>query len=270
MPNAPSSKHAKSNDWYDYPQYFDMVFRDETPAEVAFFQKAFAKYCGGQVRRVLEPGCGSGRLVVAMAELGHECCGLDLSKPMLRYLRNRLRRKELTAETVHGDMTRMQFDRPFDAAFCTFNTFRHLPNDADAEAHLRSVADSLTSGGIYILGFHQIPLDADEDCIERWTASAGGTKISVTLRVIDFDRQSRQETLRVSMKANKRNGKVQRIRSEFPLRLYTASQTKRLFEKVDDVFEIAGVFDFDYDIDEPRQFDDDLTDAVFVLRRLVE
>ena len=25
-------------DWYDHPQYFDMVFRDETPAEVSFFR----------------------------------------------------------------------------------------------------------------------------------------------------------------------------------------------------------------------------------------
>ena len=24
-------------DWYDHPQYFDMVFRNETAAEVAFF-----------------------------------------------------------------------------------------------------------------------------------------------------------------------------------------------------------------------------------------
>lgn len=256
-----------STDWYDYPQYFDMVFRDETPAEIAFFEKAFERFANRKVRRVLEPGCGSGRLIMAMAKLGYESCGLDLSKPMLGYLRQRLRRGKLSAETVHGDMTRMKFSKRFDAAFCTFNTFRHLQNDADAIAHLRSVSDSLAPGGIYILGFHQIPLDADEDCIERWNASAGGTKVSVTLRVINFDRKARQETLRVSIKAAQRSGNVHRIRSEFPLRLYTAAQTKRLFRKVDDIFELAGVFDFDYDIEQPRTFDDDLTDALFVLRK---
>ncbi len=43
--------------WYDHPQYFDMVFRDETPAEIAFFQRAFDRFADVEVRRVLEPGC---------------------------------------------------------------------------------------------------------------------------------------------------------------------------------------------------------------------
>ena len=86
-------------------------------------------------------------------------------------------------------------------------------------------------------------------------------------KVIDFDRKSRQEWLRVSIKAAKPDGDVDRVKSEFPLRLYTPKQAKKLFRKVSDVFEIAGIYDFDYDIDEPREFDNDLTDAVFVLRR---
>jgi hypothetical protein len=33
------------------------------------------------------------------------------------------------------------------------------------------------------------------------------------------------------------------------------------------VYDIAGIYDFDYDIDEDRKFDNDLTDALFVLKR---
>jgi SAM-dependent methyltransferase len=253
--------------WYDHPQYFDMVFRDETAAEVRFFEQAFDRFASGQVRHVFEPGCGSGRLVAAMAARGYQVTGLDLSEPMLRYLRRRLRRRGLHGDLVCGDMTAMQFEQKFDSVFCTFNTFRHLTEEEDAIAHLRSVADNLRAGGLYILGFHLIPLDADPDCTERWTAVHGGTKVNVTLKVIDFDRRARQEMLRVSVKAQKRSGKVERIRSEFPLRLYTPAQAKRLLKKVDDLFEIAGIYDFDYDIEEDREFDNDLTDALFVLKR---
>jgi SAM-dependent methyltransferase len=193
--------------------------------------------------------------------------GLDLSQPMLDYLARRLRRRGLQGELVCGDMTRMQFPQKFDAVFCTFNTFRHLTDEQDAVAHLRSVADNLRKGGLYILGFHLIPMDADPECTERWTAAHAGTKVNVTLKVIDFDRQARQEMLRVSVKAQKRSGKVERIRSEFPLRIYTPAQAKRLLKKVENVLEIAEIFDFDYDIDEPREFDNDLTDALFVLKR---
>ncbi|TWU60558.1 dTDP-3-amino-3,6-dideoxy-alpha-D-glucopyranose N,N-dimethyltransferase [Rubripirellula tenax] len=254
-------------DWYDHPQYFDMVFRDETDDEVVFFEEVFERFGEGEVKRLLEPGCGSGRLVVAMAAKGYDVTGLDLSQPMLSYLRGRMKRRKLTGTVVQGDMTDMSFPKAFDAAFCTFNTFRHLINEGAAEKHLRSVAANVRAGGLYILGFHLIPMDADPDCTERWKASSGGTKVSVTLRVIDFDRKRRQEMLRVSIKAVKRSGAVERIRSEFPLRLYTPTQAKRLLEKVADVWQIRGIYDFDYDLDSPRKIDNDLTDAVFVLGR---
>lgn len=253
--------------WYDHPHYFDLVFRDETPAEVKFFDQAFDRFASGKVKRLLEPGCGSGRLVVEMASRGYDVTGLDLSQSMLDYLERRLRRRKLNADLVCGDMTSMNFRRKFDSAFCTFNTFRHLTKEADAIKHLRSVADNVRKGGLYILGFHLIPMDADPECTERWKASSGGTKLNVTLRVIDFDRKAREEMLRVSIKAEKRSGKIERIRSEFPLRIYTPAQAKSLFKKVDDVFEMAGIYDFDYEIDEPRKFNDDLTDALFVLKR---
>ena len=254
-------------DWYDYPHYFDLVFRDETAAEVQFFQQAFERFTKLKVKRVFEPGCGSGRLVVAMAKRGYQVAALDLSQPMLNYLARQLKSRKLTADLVLGDMTSIRFKRKFDAVFCTFNTFRHLISEDDALKHLRSVADNLKLGGLYLLGFHLIPLDADPECIERWKAKDGKTNLSCTLRVIDFDRKLRQEMLRISIKATKANGTVERIRSEFPLRIYTPAQAKRMLKKVEDVFEIAGIFDFDYDIDQPRKFDNDLTDALFVLKR---
>ncbi len=220
-----------------------------------------------KVKRIFEPGCGSGRLVVEMAKRGYDVTALDLSQPMLDYLAKQLKQKKLSAELVLGDMTSMDFKRKFDSVFCTFNTFRHLISEDDALAHLRSVAKNLKKGGLYILGFHLIPMDADPECTERWKAKDGGTNLSCTLRVIDFDRKRRQEMLRISIKATNKNGTVERIRSEFPLRIYTPAQAKRMLKKVEDVLEIAAIYDFDYDIDEEREFDNDLTDALFVLRR---
>jgi ubiquinone/menaquinone biosynthesis C-methylase UbiE len=202
-----------------------------------------------------------------MASRGYDVTGLDLSQSMLDYLQQRLETQGLEANLVLGDMTAMDFAQKFDSAFCTFNTFRHLTSTVDAVKHLRSVADNLRSGGLYILGFHLIPMDADPDCTERWKASDGSVKLKVKLKVIDFNRKARQERLRVSIKAKKPSGKIQRIHSEFPLRIYTPKQAKKLFRKVEDVFEVCGIYDFDYDIDEEREFDNDLTDALFVLRR---
>ncbi len=260
-------------DWYDYPQYFDMVFRDETQMEVEFFEEAFKRFATGTVQQVLEPGCGSGRLIAEMASRGYQCTGLDLSVPSLAYLRNRLKRRGLKADVLRGDMTAMDLRdeqgkrRMFDAVFCTFNTFRHLTTEEAAVSHLQSVADHLRPGGLYILGLHILPPDVEESCVERWTATHSKTKVHVTLRVVEFMRRKRLEQIRVTIKADK-PGETIKLRTEFPLRLYTAPQILATLASVPE-FEIASVHDFNYQIDEPVEVDEDSVDTIFVLRKRV-
>ncbi len=263
--SSTAQRAREQANWYDYPQYFDMVFRDETASEVAFFQEAFARYVDGPVNRVLEPGCGSGRLVTALASRGLAVTGVDLSAPSLNYLRCKLRRRGLSATLVQGDFTRMDLPQPFDAAYCTFNTFRHLTTEQAAVSHLQSVADHLRPGGIYILGFHIIPLDAEKQCIERWKATHGSTTVNVTLRVTDFNRRKRLEQIHVVLTA-KTPTKTTRCRTDFPLRLYTTAQVEATLARVP-ALEVAGIYDFDYDITAPRVMDDDLIDCVLVLRK---
>ena len=253
--------------WYDHPQYFEMVFRDETPLEVKFFKEAFDAYASRTVHRVFEPGCGGGRLVVAMSADGYDATGLDLSPAMVRYANRQLRRRGLPGRVVEGDMTDFEFDEKFDAVHCTFNTFRHLMTTRQVSDHFACVAKSLHRGGLYILGFHLIPPDAEEAEIERYRAKHGGTDVSVTLRVKDFDRRTRVENIRINVKATKRSGKIERIVSEFPLRLYNARQVRKMFRDIADDFELVAVHDFDYDIDIENEIDDDAADSIFILRR---
>ncbi|MEM0927375.1 MAG: class I SAM-dependent methyltransferase [Planctomycetota bacterium] len=271
------SRSAKTiqAEWYDYPQYFDMLFRDETKYEVDFFELAFERYAERKVTRVFEPGCGSGRLVVAMAALGYEVTGLDLSDAMLDYLRRKLRRRGLTAQCIKGDMALLQRDalgdagpvKPFDAAFCTYNTFRHLTSEKLAVAHLKGIAELLKPGGLYILGMHLTPEEEYEAVVERFVIRAAGTKLTTTIRVPHTDLKKRLETLKVNLRATQRSGKIVRIESQFPLRLYTPTQLRRLFKKLESEFELVESFDFSYDIDEPCEFDSDLMEGVFILRK---
>lgn len=264
-PKKKSSGAVQLADWYDYPQYFDMVFRDETAMEVAFFEEAFKRFATGKVKRVLEPGCGSGRLVTEMAARGYRVSGIDLSTRSLRYLRNRLARRGLSAKLYETDFTNIDLPDQFDAAFCTFNTFRHLTDEASAVSHLRSVAKHLRPGGLYILGFHIIPLDVEETCIERWTAKHAQTTVHVTLRVTEFIRRKRIEQIRVTVTAKRPNDTL-KLRTEFPLRLYTASQAMKTLNSVPE-FEIASIHDFNYEIDEPVELNDESVDTIFILRK---
>ena len=255
-----------TNDCYSYPQYWDLAFRSETKGEADFIEAVCDKYGVHPTRHLFEPGCGGGRLVVEMARRGYQMTALDLNPAMVGYVTRRLKRNGLPGNVYTDDMTKFHLPQPVDTAFCTFNTFRHLTSEKAALSHLQSVANCLRPGGLFILGFHIIPLDAEEEAVERWTAKHGVTRVTTTLRVVAFDRRQRQETLQFSLVVTNPRRRI-RIVSEYPYRLYTATQFRNLLAKVPQ-FELCEVFDFWYEIDHPVSFDDELSDAVFVLRRV--
>lgn len=258
-------RRAPLADWYDYPQYYDLAFQDDTKPEADFLVAAFQKYAQRPVQRVLEPGCGGGRLIVELARRGLSMVGFDTSEMSLAYLRKQLAKRKLTAEVYRDDMTNFRVAQPVDAAICTFNTFRHLTTAEAARTHLQSVARALAPGGIYVLGLHLLPPDADEESLERWTATKGKTKVVFTLRVLDFNRRRRLEKLRATMLV--RTGQKElRLASEFEFRLYTAAQMKQQLAEVPE-FELCDVYDFCYEIDEPLRLDNEISDTVLILRR---
>ena len=252
-------------DWYDHPQYYDLSLRDETLGEAAFIEAACRKYCDFPVRRLLEPACGSGRLVVEMAARGYALTGLDLNEKALDFLRKRLRRRKLQAEILRADMTDFTLSQPVETAYCLLNSFRHLLTEAGAKRHLEAVAANLRPGGIYILGLHLVPPDAYENAIERWRSRWGKIQISTDLRVTATDRRRRVETLQVSLKV-RRDERIWRFRGSFDLRLYTAAQFRRLLASVP-AFDLCDVYDFWYEIDEPLKLDNEISDTVVILKK---
>jgi SAM-dependent methyltransferase len=267
--------------WYDYPAYFDLAFRSETTLEADFIEAACRKYCPFVVRSLLEPACGTGRLIAELAARGYGMSGFDLCDSALNYCRKRLTRKKLKADTFAADMADFQLSlsSPFgrrtgsegrhlkqvDAAYNTFNSFRHLLTEQAAKNHLECVAQSVRRHGLYILGFHLLPPDASEECIERWTERQGRTQVTVTLRVLATDRRKRIETLRISLLVRDKETTL-RLRDEFRFRMYTAAQFRRLLAQVP-AWELCDVYDFWYEIDHPLVLNNELSDTVFVLRK---
>jgi SAM-dependent methyltransferase len=260
-------KQPIETNWYDYPRFYDIAFRADTRREADFVEAACRKYCPFEARRLLEPACGTGRLVVEMAARGYRVAGFDQNRNVLDYLRRRLARRGLRANVFEGDMADFRVRRPgtVDGAFCTVNTFRHLLDEESARRHLECVAASLRPGGIYVLGLHLMPSDVSEEDSERWTERQGKTQVTVTLRVLSTDHRRRVERLRVSLLARV-GAKETRLRDEFSFRLYSAAQFRRLLRSVPS-FELCDVYDFWYEIDEPQTFDDERADTVFVLRK---
>jgi SAM-dependent methyltransferase len=112
---------------------------------------------------VLELGCGTGRILIPVAQAGVTVTGLDLSVPMLDIARRKV--AALGADTqdrielVEGDMRRFSLGRRFELAMIPFRAFLHLLTPEDERQALECIREHLTDGGLLILNIFDPRLD---------------------------------------------------------------------------------------------------------------
>ncbi|MEI2607167.1 MAG: methyltransferase domain-containing protein [Candidatus Promineifilaceae bacterium] len=112
----------------------------------------FVLALAGETRgRVLELGCGTGRLLLPLARAGYEVTGVDSSPAMLALAREKINREtEAVRGRVHlhqTDMTELgECGRDYALILIPYNTFMHLsPRQADLT--LRQIRRCLRPGG---------------------------------------------------------------------------------------------------------------------------
>ncbi len=250
---------------YDYPKYYDLVYGSDWKAEFDFLLACFEEYAKVRVRRVFEPACGTGRLLVKLAAAGFHVGGLDLNPLAIEYCNKRLERHGFKPTAVVGDMTNFRTKRPVDAAFNTINSFRHLATERQAKSHLECVVNALRPGGIYVLGLHLTPTAVEPLQEESWSARRGNLAVLSKLWVTECDRKKRRERVGMSFDVYTPTEQI-RIEDSITFRTYSDRQMSRLLARIDG-FEVTAVYDFSYDIRLPIKIGPETEDVVYVLRK---
>jgi len=256
----------KPLDWYEQAEYYDIIFDTDTVEEADFLEDVFEKHVLSKGHRILEPACGSGRLVRELADRGYSVTGFDLSDGMLRFARESAEKRGVKAKLFKAPMEDFKVTGKFDFAHNMVSTFKYLQSDADAEKHLRCVAEALRPGGVYVVGLHLDDYDNDQRGRERWTGSRNGTHVVCNIQGWPSDRRTRKAKLRSRLIVT-RNGHTDYYESYWQFHCYSFRQLKQLLRCVRDVFEHVATYDFNCDIDEPIAFDGEIGDTMLVLRR---
>lgn len=250
---------------YDHPAYYELVFGSDWRAEFHFLKAVFAKHAQGGVRSLFEPACGTGRLLVQFRKSGFAVAGNDLNAKAVDYCNARFARRGWERPAVVGDMADFRLARPVDAAFNLINSFRHLPGQAAAEAHLRCMADAVRPGGVYLLGLHLTPTRGCGEDAEEWSARRGHLQVNSRLWSIDVDRAGRRERVGMTFDVFTPTRRFQ-IDDEVVFRTYTAEQMQELIAS-EPRWRLAETYDFHYDVDHAVQIDGETQDVVYVLAR---
>lgn len=250
---------------YDYPKYYDLVYGSDWRAEFDFLQACFDKHSDRPIQRLFEPACGTGRLMIKLAERGYEVAGNDLNAKAIAFCNERLLRRGYPSSAQVGDMSDFRLPRKVDAAYNMINSFRHLMTEAAARSHFECISRCLAKGGLYVVGIHLTPTEGNRVEEEEWAARRGNLAVVSSMWTTDLDLKRRIETVGMSFDIYTPTQHT-RILDEMYYRTYTARQFRNLLARTPELEPVA-VYDFTYDIGETIQVGPQSEDTVWVLRK---
>jgi len=187
---------------------------------------------------ILEMGCGSGRILLALAEAGHDVTGIDHSETMLGRAREAIGKRELdgSIQLTHGSM--MEADSapggPFGLVIFSLNALMHLPTAASQRLALESALRALDPKGQLILDLmnptpdHLTSLGAAPILEGSWVLPDGPVVDKWTHRRIHPVSQTIDTLLWYDTVET--DGTLRRTRTSFPLRYVHASEIELMLE----------------------------------------
>ena len=134
--------------WDDYAPFYDWENARTLGRRDVPFWRNLALHVGG---RVLELGCGTGRISMPLGRAGVPLVGIDRSVPMLARARQRVRRSRLdNVHLIRGDIRTLPFTSTgFAMVMAPYGMLQSLLRERDLAATLASVHRVLRKGGTF-------------------------------------------------------------------------------------------------------------------------
>jgi SAM-dependent methyltransferase len=242
---------------FHYPaEYYDEDYALGIPdrGDIPFY-KNFAMQMGSPV---LELGCGTGRILIPIAEEGIESYGVDMNREMLGICETKVR--ALNLKNVHlncSSMDQFQYDKKFSMIYIPFRSFQHLLSSEEQMRCLELVRNHLKEDGLFVLDVFAPNISKlaqygkQQDWEKEFSRKNAETESTIT-RYYQARPDLATQTVDVSMKWEERDDNgvvVARKTGEFVLRYIFRFELEHLLVRCGFEPTIYGHFDkrpYDY------------------------
>jgi SAM-dependent methyltransferase len=219
--------------WDEYAPFYDWEnARTLGRRDVGFWTRVAQRVEG----RVLELGCGTGRVSNALVEAGVDLVGIDRSAAMLSHGRNREiersgarghSKRQRAYRSVRGDIRSLPFaDSSFAAVVAPYGVLQSLTHPGDLAETLTAVSRVLRAGGL--LGIDLVPDVPNWREYENRVQLRGRHGAS-HLTLVESVRQDRRRRLTTFEQRyiERRDGRVQEHRFDLTFRTVTVPQMRK-------------------------------------------
>ena len=216
--------------WDEYAPFYDWENAQTLGRrDVPFWRRAALKATG----RVLELGCGTGRVTKPLARAGVDIVGIDRSAPMLaRAITNSpIRQLTRSLRLVRGDIRALPFAaRSFSMVLAPYGILQSLTKPRDLAATLASVARVVERGGSF--GIDLVP------DVPKWREYTNKVQLrgrsgGADLTLVESVRQDRRRRLTTFEQryVERRNGRTRHHCFELVFRTLSVPEMSRQLER---------------------------------------
>jgi SAM-dependent methyltransferase len=128
--------------FYDVDMTQNMRFDD-----VAFY----AHQCERSRGRVLELGCGNGRILLPLLARGLDAVGVDTSAPMLAELSRKAALRSLPVRGIRADVRRLPLRAGFAVVLCPYSLITYMTTPDDVKALVEGARALLVPRGLFVV-----------------------------------------------------------------------------------------------------------------------
>ena len=143
-------------------RFYDAENRDKTD-DLALYSRLASQHRGD----ILDVGCGTGRVLLHLAQEGHRAFGIDNDPRMLARLEAKLQRLPQMRERVsfvQADVLRYEYERSFSLILLTYNALMHFREQERQISLLQRLRSWLGEGGALLIDLPNAgPVFASED-----------------------------------------------------------------------------------------------------------
>jgi len=219
--------------WDQYAPFYDWENAQTLGRRDVPFWRRVASAAPG---RVLELGCGTGRVSVPLARAGVELVGIDRSAPMLERARKRIiksptRQVAKCLRFVRGDIRQLPFeDQAFSTVLAPYGILQSMIRPRDLTATLVSVARVIAPGGTFGVDLvPDVPKWREYENRVQLRGRAGNTHLTL----VESVRQdpARRLTTFEQRYVERRDGRTHEHRFDLTFRTLSVPQMTRQLER---------------------------------------
>src|SRR5881392_1182290 len=109
--------------------------------------EAWEELASGRSGPILELGCGTGRVCLHLARLGHQMWAVDIDGELISAVDARARAEDLPVHAVQADAAELELGQEFELAIAAMQLIQMVGDERTRRKVLRRVAAHLRPGG---------------------------------------------------------------------------------------------------------------------------